>query len=46
MRPALIDRSRFIQGVNFKTGLPYRMVRQLMETNAQFIIELATPLKM
>lgn len=42
----LIDKQKFLQGVNFRQGVPYSTIKQLMSTNAQYIIELAYTQKM
>lgn len=42
----LIDKQKYIQGVNFQQGMPYTTIKQLMSTNAQYIVELAYTQKM
>lgn len=42
----LIDKQKFIQGVNFRQKISYEMIKQLMNSNAQYIIELSTSQKM
>ena len=42
----LIDKEKFVQGVNFKQRIPYKTIKQLMISNADYIIELSTNLKM
>lgn len=42
----LIDKQKFIQGVNFRQKIPYQTIKQLMSSNAQYIIELSISQKM
>ena len=42
----LIDKQKFVQGVNFRMGYSYKTLTDYMHTNAQYIIELAKELKM
>ena len=42
----LIEKQNFVQGINFRMGITYGQLKQLMDSNAQYIIELSKEFKM
>jgi hypothetical protein len=42
----LIDKQKFVQGINFRQKIPYQTIKKLMASNSQYIVELSTDMKM
>ena len=41
----LISKEEFLEGINFRQGMPYATIRDLMSSNTQFALEMAVELQ-